>query len=309
MNTQIAGHQHIISLLERSLQQRHAHAFLFIGAEHIGKTTVSDLIINKLIPKQFLQFNLFDLCREEDKMIISIDQIIEMQKNVTLKPANNFPVVVRIHQPELLSPEAANRILKILEEPPEYVIFILISISEDSILPTIKSRCQKINFEQVDDQDIKNFVLDTRGALPDNFDAILSFAHGCPGKVIRAIESPEYIQGHLDDLEKIIALVDSPTQQQLSVIQDWFLSNGSYIEKKEKLKHTINLLEELLHAIIAIQYRQKSFFSSELNNISKKVSHKKMLNLFEASMRYRHRLSFNPDIRTIVSDITLLNYQ
>ena len=135
----------------------------------------------------------------------------------------------------------------------------------------------------------------------------MSFAHGCPGKVIRAIESPEYIQSHLDDLEKIIALVDVPTKQQLTVIQDWFLSNGSYIEKKEKLKYTINLLEELLHAIIAIQYRQKSFFSSELNNIAKKLSHRKMLNLFEASMGYRHRLSFNPDVRTIVSDITLLS--
>ena len=308
MKKNIAGHQHIISLLQKSLEKKHAHAFLFAGDSHIGKTAVSDFVIDFLIPHDFQKLNVLDLRCEEDKLVISIEQIIEMQKQIVLKPTNKYPIVVRINEPELLSDEAANRILKILEEPPEYVIFILITSNEHLVMDTIKSRCQKINFQNVSDDDIREFVLENNGSIPSNFDNILQFAHGCPGKVMRAIEDPEYFDNYIQDLKSVIAMLDKPSVEQLQIIQEWFSSRKSYIEKKKKLEYTLSLLEELLHGIIALQNNEKGILNdASLEKIAKKLSHRNIIDLFNVLTEHARKLKFNPDIQTMAHHITLLS--
>ncbi len=307
MNTAIAGHQNIIKTLEYSLKEKHSHAFLFSGAENLGKNTVADWFVEKILSDKSNSLeNTFNLIRKENKLNISIEQVIELQKFILLKPTNNLPIIVRISEPEFFSDEAANRLLKILEEPPEYVIFILITHNEKSVLPTIKSRCEILHFNQVNSDVIRDYILDTRGVVPSNFDKILVFANGRPGRVIRALDDPDYFSNYINDLKSVLALLDSTTSEQSKLIQEWFSNKKPYIERKKKMEYTLSLLQELLHGIIAIQNSDQVPLVLDLDKISKKLSKKQIINLFDNLMKHNKQMAFNPDVQTIANHITFL---
>ena len=83
---------------------------------------------------------------EQDGNSIKIAQIREMQENVYTKPIVSRKKVFIINDSDKMTEEAQNSLLKTLEEPPEYIIIILITANENKLLNTIKSRCLKISF-------------------------------------------------------------------------------------------------------------------------------------------------------------------
>ena len=83
----------------------------------------------------------------------------ERNKNkVAEKPVNSGKKVYIINDADLMTKEAQNCLLKTLEEPPEYIVIILIVSNENKMLTTIKSRCMKMYFEKVSDDEIRNFL-------------------------------------------------------------------------------------------------------------------------------------------------------
>ena len=81
-----------------------------------------------------------------------------MQKNVYEKPILSNKKVFIIDESEKMTEEAQNSLLKTLEEPPEYMVIILISSNENKLLNTIKSRCLKINFLNIDNVELKSYI-------------------------------------------------------------------------------------------------------------------------------------------------------
>ena len=86
---------------------------------------------------------------EPDGKVIKIEQIRELQTKVIEKPVNSNKKVYVINDADLMTKEAQNCLLKTLEEPPEYIVIILIVNNESKVLTTIKSRCMKIYFEKI----------------------------------------------------------------------------------------------------------------------------------------------------------------
>ena len=144
-----------------------AHSYMFLGIEGIGKK-----IIAKEFAKKILCLNQEKGCKtcksciefESDnhpdfKLIfpdgknIKIDQIREFQSRVYEKPVISQKKVYIIDEADLMTKEAQNCLLKTLEEPPSYVIIILIVTNENKILNTIKSRCIKIAFSSLKNQE------------------------------------------------------------------------------------------------------------------------------------------------------------
>jgi len=157
---QVVGHEWTVKLLERSLANgRTAHAYLLLGLPQIGKTTLALNFAQAL--------NCLDegkpcgQCRSCLKIAhgnhpdvrvvealngtIKIDQIRAMQREVALSPHEGRWKVYIIRQMERATTEAANCLLKTLEEPPAQVILILTASDMDQLLPTIISRCQVLN--------------------------------------------------------------------------------------------------------------------------------------------------------------------
>ena len=91
-------------------------------------------------------------------MGILTEQVNVLQQKASFMPAEKRKKVFILSQPEKLHPSAANKLLKLLEEPPEHVLFILVSSRPESVLPTIRSRCQALKFSRIKSSDLDNWL-------------------------------------------------------------------------------------------------------------------------------------------------------
>ena len=149
-----------------------AHSYMFVGKESIGKLLFAKefakaiLCLNKEKPcnkcKSCIEFNKYNnpdfSILEPEASSIKIDKIRELTKKVYEKPVVSTRKVYIINDSNYMTKEAQNSLLKTLEEPPEYVTIILITSNENIFLPTIKSRCTKILFDKLTNEELKKVL-------------------------------------------------------------------------------------------------------------------------------------------------------
>lgn len=141
-------------------------AYLFVGPEGSGRRETAARIAQKLLGR--IQ-NHPDLIRigpdkknpKSDKRSIRIETIRDLIHRLSFKPFEGNRLVVILEEVELMTEEAANALLKTLEEPPDYLLFLLICSSVERLPPTIRSRCQRVSF-QIEEGHI-------RGRLQESF--------------------------------------------------------------------------------------------------------------------------------------------
>ena len=174
------------------------HSYLFFGAEGIGKrifaTEFAKMILcggdgekkpcNKC--KSCISFDSNNnpdfFFIEPDGSSIKVDQIRQMQKSILEKPIESKEKVYIIDDCQLMTKEAQNCMLKTLEEPQDFIVIILISSSESSILPTVKSRCMKMYFKELAEPEISKYVEQNYGGITLEKDLIKL----CGGSISRA---------------------------------------------------------------------------------------------------------------------------
>jgi len=91
-------------------------------------------------------------------MGILTEQVVMLQQKASLAPRDGGKKVFIISQADRLHPTAANKLLKLLEEPPAHVVFILVSSRPESVLPTIRSRCQLLTFARPRPAEIEAWI-------------------------------------------------------------------------------------------------------------------------------------------------------
>lgn len=172
----IVGQNKAIEQLKKSLQRNSvSHAYLFLGPSGIGKMLTAEAFARSVIQagdpdadlyfKENLHPDLLTISRVENKTVIGKEQITkEMEPWLGLKPYRATRRVVIIRDSHLMSQEAANALLKTLEEPPEYALIILVA-DDGNLLETIVSRCQLLRFFALTEQEIEQYLLD-RGIDP-----------------------------------------------------------------------------------------------------------------------------------------------
>ncbi len=115
----------------------------------------------------------------ERSMGILTEQIISLQHKASFLPREGSKKIFIISQAERLHPSAANKILKLLEEPPPHVVFILVSSRPEALLPTIRSRCQTVKFSRVAAGELKLWLQEHRPEIKDpELSFIVSFSRG-----------------------------------------------------------------------------------------------------------------------------------
>lgn len=141
----VAGQEQAIELLTSAIAQKKiSHAYLFCGGRGTGKTTVARIVAREIG------------CNDEDIIEIDaasnrgIDEIRELREAVRTAPFSSPYKVYIIDEAHMLTKEAANALLKTLEEPPSHVIFILATTDPEKLPQTIVSRCQKVVFGNPD---------------------------------------------------------------------------------------------------------------------------------------------------------------
>lgn len=141
----VVGQEQLVTLLEKTIKDKKvSHAYLFCGGRGTGKTTVARIFARDIG------------CNDEDIIEIDaasnrgIDEIRELREAVRTAPFSSPYKVYIVDEAHMLTKEAANALLKTLEEPPSHVIFILATTDPEKLPQTIVSRCQKVVFRQPD---------------------------------------------------------------------------------------------------------------------------------------------------------------
>ena len=167
----IIGNDDIKELFNKSLETKNlVHSYMFIGPEGIGKSLfakeLAKMILCQVDEKacgscsSCIKFDSgnhpdFVFVDSEDGKNIKIGQIRLMQESIAEKPIVSSNKVYVINNSDLMTAEAQNCLLKTLEEPPEYATIILICSNSSKLLNTIKSRCTKIAFKKLSEDDLK----------------------------------------------------------------------------------------------------------------------------------------------------------
>ncbi|WP_250675122.1 DNA polymerase III subunit gamma/tau [Paraclostridium ghonii] len=166
----VVGQEHIIRTLKNQIQNNSVgHAYLFCGTRGTGKTSTAKIFARALncpnsigeepcneceVCKDILNDNIIDVIEIDAASNNSVDDIREIRENVKYTPAKCKYKVYIIDEVHMLSQGAFNALLKTLEEPPSYVIFILATTEPHKIPATILSRCQRFDFKRVTVKDM-----------------------------------------------------------------------------------------------------------------------------------------------------------
>lgn len=173
--SEVIGQSHVVKTIINALKLgKLSHALLFSGIKGTGKTTVARIVAKALNCKSPLDgyepCNACNHCLEISKGIFvdvleidaasnrGIDQIRELIENLKYAPAKGKTKVYIIDEAHMLTKEAANALLKSLEEPPSHVYFILATTEPNKLPPTILSRCQRYDFKRLDLRKMINFL-------------------------------------------------------------------------------------------------------------------------------------------------------
>lgn len=225
MFEKIVGHQTITNHLENEIRGKEvSHAYLFSGMDGIGKKKTAQEFAKALLclDKENRICDHCSVCIQIDhenypdvKIIgpkagetsIKISQVREMISNLSVKPYSGNWRINIIDGAERMTPEAQNSLLKSLEEPLSYNIFILITSHPQSILPTIRSRCQNYHFQVLNHQEIEK-ILDAETEFDSQTiaEAVLS-SGGSPGMACYFLNNSEIQKERTHYLRELYSLL------------------------------------------------------------------------------------------------------
>lgn len=236
----IVGNKPIKEMLEKSIQNgTTSHSYLFVGIQGIGKKMLATEFAENILAtgqeKQLKSDNHPDfLCIEPDGNSIKIEQIRFLQKKIQEKPILSNQKVYIINDADTMTQEAQNCLLKTLEEPPEFAKLILIGSNENAFLPTIKSRCMILNFQPIEDEEIKKYMQSNYG-MNNITTSQLEMFQGSIGKAILVKEK----QSEYEKVENMIENLDK--KDLLEILQ---LAESLYKTKEEifEMLEYINIL-------------------------------------------------------------------
>jgi DNA polymerase-3 subunit gamma/tau len=278
--SELIGQEHVRTTLENAINQRRiAHGYIFSGQRGTGKTTVARILARCLncvngptvqpcgvcaSCVEIAQGNAVDVIEIDAASNRGINEMRELRENVRYRPARDRYKVFIIDEAHQITNEAFNALLKTLEEPPEWVVFVLCTTEAHKIPTTIASRCQMFSFRSVDfgeliermrwiceqegvqaDQEALAVLANAgEGSVRDSLSA-LDQAIACCGTTVTADQTRQLLgMFSLESLSRVSeALRNSDSPAMLNVVQE-LERNGHNLQHfvRELARYFRNLL-------------------------------------------------------------------
>ena len=223
---EIIGHQKIIKFLERVLEKNNlAGAYLFSGFPGVGKFQVALYFAEKILGQNSNKISDSLIILESDKETISVNSAAE-EKNAKTDKAKNIKKEIKVEDvrelrrklflssetgkkvaiirgAEKLNKSSQNALLKILEEPNPGLTIILVTDDEKKLFPTIISRCQKIRFGTIADEEIGQLIDSQEKKLSAEVkQAIIFWSIGRPGLALEMLKNPEKLEFRIQSFKE-----------------------------------------------------------------------------------------------------------
>ncbi len=238
------GHQRILSALRAAVQKDNvSHAYIFEGPDGVGKRDTALKFASMLMcSEEQFPCGVCKSCQlykeasnpdfheiiQKDKSI-SVEEIRNILKGLVIRPLYSKYKVIIINDADAMTIQAQNALLKSLEEPPPYIVFILTVQSSAAVAQTIRSRCQRILFNRLSPEDIMEILESNYGLRKPDWEFIVSYADGVAGTALELAESSHYLELREEVLEITSSLV-SAGDADLFKFYDTFERNNDRVD-------------------------------------------------------------------------------
>jgi len=263
----LIGQEHVKTTLENALSQRRiAHGYIFSGQRGTGKTTVARIVARCLNCAEgptitpcghcascleIYSGGSIDVIEIDAASNRGINEMRELRESVRFRPARDRYKVFIIDEAHQITSEAFNALLKTLEEPPEWVVFMLCTTEAHKIPNTIASRCQQFSFRSVD------------------YDQVLALLKEICGK--------ENIEAEAEALSVITLAGEGSVRDSLSALDQAIACCGHTLQAQDVRqllgRFSIQTLEQVAEALLALDGRRMLDIVQELERTGLNLQH------------------------------------
>jgi DNA polymerase III subunit delta' len=278
----IIGHENIKEHIEKSIERgTFSHAHIFSGEDGVGKSLVAKAAALKIIGKDKDRdyADIIEYRIPKNKKSIGVNEVRELIEEINKKPVEGDKKIIIIYEAHHMTQEAQNAFLKTVEEPPSGIFIMLLCDNLETILDTIKSRCQIYKFHRLSENDMMSFL---KKEFPefskDELKPLMAFSDGIPGRGESFVKDSS-LKNIRDITEEILININKKNKDQILKYEDslvkykvewqevltWFLS---YIRDVLVYKETGNdgLLINI-DKLDGIKVLSESFSFNKLNGI------------------------------------------
>ena len=283
-----------------------SHAYMFEGPSGVGKNTMARELAATLLEMENL-FNSPDYIEiTPDGNSIKIAQIRKLQSDILVKPYKSYKIYV-IDEAQKMTVEAQNALLKTLEEPPKYAIIILITNNKESLLDTIKSRCEIIKFTPIPLLEVADYLTQT-GVDKNRASLLANFSRGSMQKAIELSESEDF---HImrDEVQKYVETFLTGSMLDIMDIQ-------SSIEKyKDNITNVLDLIVNYFRDIMMVKENVDSSMIINLDrlvfikNMSTKITYSQLSKIIDIIEETKNKLRSNCNFNISIQVMTLNIYE
>lgn len=243
---------------------------------------------------------------ENQQAQIFVKESDELTRKLSLKSSEGGYKIAIIWLPEKMKVECANKLLKLLEEPPTGTIFILVSENPDLILPTIQSRTQRFNIPRLTDEDIANTLIQQFGLQTIDANDIARQANG---NYLQALESIHLSEDNRLFFDLFVSLMRLSYQRKLKEMKDWSETVSTMGRERQKnfLAYCQHMIRE--NFISNFHRSELNYMNREEMNFSKRfapfVNERNIIGIMNELSEAQMHIEQNVNPRMVFFDLSL----
>ena len=318
----VLGHEQTIAHMKKAIELgKVSHAYIINGEKGSGKKLLAGIFAQTLQCEkkgtepcmqcqschQAVSMNQPDIIRvtHEKPNTISVEDIrTQLNGDIQIKPYSSRYKIYIVADADLMTVQAQNALLKTIEEPPAYAVILLLANNADRLLPSILSRCVRLNLKAVRDQDIREYLMD-KMKIPDyQADVSLKFAQGNVGKAVQLASSETFAAMK----DEALSLLHETDRMELYELMDAVKKISDY---KNDIDSFLDIVTIWLRDVLMFKATQDAnslIFREDLSAITaraRKSSYEGLEEMIQAVDRARARLKANVNF-DLVLELLLL---
>ena len=243
---------------------------------------------------------------ENQQAIITAGESDELNRKLSLKRSQGGYKVSVIWLPERMNIECANKILKLIEEPPSHTVFIMVSENPDNLLETIRSRVQRIDVKKTDNESIQKALVSKYGITDDDAMRVARLANGDWLTAVGELTADSENKDFLADFQSLMRLA---YQRNVRELKRWSDNINSYGREKQKrfLTYFLRLIRESF--MYNFQQPDLSYLTSQEEaftaNFARFVNENNILQINELANKAIRDISQNANGKIVFFDMAL----